>query len=67
MPNRPVLPVLHRVEDTCCDDLLSSIESQVGTGTRPECAEATLGLSPLDPVDLGSNHEPLAASMKLNH
>ena len=29
--------------------------------------EATLGLSPLDPVNLGSNHEPLAASMVLNH
>ena len=29
--------------------------------------EATLRLSPLDPVDLGSNHEPLAASMMLNH
>ena len=36
------------------------------TGTLPECAEATMGLSPLDLVDLGSKHEPQAASMKLN-
>ena len=42
-------------------------KAKFGKGTRPECAEATLGLSPLDPVDLGSNHEPLAASLMLNH
>ena len=48
-------------------DVMYISKAKFGTGTLPESAEATLGFSPLDPVDLGSNHEPLAASMMLNH
>ena len=42
------------------------IESQVwGQEHVRNVREATLGLSPLDPADLGSNHEPPAVSSML--
>ena len=38
-----------------------------GGKTRSVGAEVTLGLSPLDPADLGPNHESPAVSLMLNH
>ena len=50
-----------------CDGQYRISKAKFGTGTRSEWAEGTFGLSPLDPVDLGSKHEPLVISMMINH
>ena len=39
--------------------------AKFGTETRPECAEATLGLSPLDPVDLGNSKPHILKYLRL--